>query len=103
MRTIFLILILAVVALIAAFALGLLNLGQTRPAAVPTVSVQGGTVTAQGGQAPKFKLETGSVGVGTAPANVALPTVTVQQKPHQVNVPRVEVRPAQPVTNEAAR
>ena len=103
MRTIFLILIIAVVALIGAFASGLLNISQTRPAAVPSVSMQGGTVTAQGGQSPKFEVETGSVGVGTTSANVALPTVTVQRQPRQVNVPAIEVRPATPATNEAAR
>ena len=103
MRTIFLILILAVVALIVAFSLGLFNANQTQEGRAPSVSVQGGTVTAQGGQMPKYEVETGSVGVGTTPANVAMPTVTVQQQPRQVNVPTIQVRPPQPATNEAAR
>ena len=80
-RTIILILILAVVALIAAIQTGFLNIDQTRSAEAPDISANGAGVTASGGQAPAFDIETGSVGVGSQPANVT------------VQVPRVEIRP----------
>ena len=78
MRAILFILILAVVALLIAFATGYLNITQTRPAAVPDVDAGRGGVSASGGQAPAFDVETGSVSVGTTQTNVTLPTVQVQ-------------------------
>ena len=81
MRTVFLILIVAVLALIALIATGLLDIRQTRPAAAPEISATGNGVTATGGQAPAFDVETGSVSVGTRPANVtvAVPEVRVNK------------------------
>ena len=88
MRAIILILILAVVLLIAAFATGFIDLNQTRDARVPQVSATENGVAAEGGQAPAFDVETGSVTVGTKQANVTVPDVRIQ--------------PAQPDANAAA-
>ena len=81
MRTIILILIIAVVALIAAIQTGFLDIDQTRSAEVPDINANGSGLTASGGQAPAFDIQTGTVGVGAEPANVTVP------------VPRIEVRP----------
>ena len=81
MRAILFILILVVLAALVLLGTGLVNINQTRPAAVPNVDATGSGVTASGGQTPAFDIETGSVAVGTTRANVV--------------VPRVEVRPAQ--------
>ena len=79
MRTVILILIVAVVALIGLFATNLLNVNQTQEAVAPSISADGNGVTATGGQPPEFKVETGSVSVGTKPTNVTVnvPTVSV--------------------------
>ena len=79
MRAIFLILILAVVALIALIQSGLLSISQTRDAEMPAVAATGDGVTAKGGQTPAFQVETGSVAVGVKERNVqvAVPTVRV--------------------------
>lgn len=85
MRAIFLILIVAVVAIIGAVSLGLIDISQIRGARAPSVEATNGKITAKGGQAPKFQVETGSVGIGTRETEVTAPTVTVK-------VPVVEVR-----------
>ena len=79
MRAIILILIIAVVALIFAFATGLLGLSQTRDAKAPQISATTNGVTARGGQAPAFDVETGSVSLGTKPKQVQVPTVKVNR------------------------
>lgn len=81
MRAVLFILILAVVAVIIAVATGFLDISQTRQAEVPTVSATENGVVAQGGQAPAFDVETGSVTVGTRQANVAVPVPEVQVRP----------------------
>jgi len=80
MRAIILVLILVVVALIVAIQTGFLDIRQTRSAEAPDVSANRAGVTATGGQAPAFDVETGKVAVGTRAKNVtvALPTVEVQ-------------------------
>lgn len=93
MRAVILFLILAVVALLVLFATGVLSLNQTQPAVAPQVSVNGAGVTASGGQAPAFDVETGSVTVGTRPANVTVPVPSVS-----VNSPSNGAAPA-PATN----
>ena len=82
MRALLLILILAVVALLVAFASGFLNVNQTREAKAPQVSATRNGVTARGGQAPAFDVETGSVKVGTKQTTVRVPAVVVE-KPAQ--------------------
>lgn len=94
MRAIFIILILAVVALIAAIQLGLISITQTQPASAPTVTADNGAIRAEAGQAPEFKVETGKIELGTREANVAVPKVEVTKDNATVNVPAVEVRRA---------
>ena len=81
MRALIFILILAVVALIFAFATGLLDISQTREAKAPQVSATTNGVTARGGQTPAFDVETGSVSLGTKPKQVQVPTVKVNRPP----------------------
>lgn len=81
MRAIILILILAVVALIVAIQTGFLDIDQTREARAPEVTANGASVTTEGGQAPAFDVETGTVAVGTKPRNVTVQVPTVQVKP----------------------
>jgi hypothetical protein len=81
MRAIILILILAVVVLIGAIATGLLDISQTRSAKAPDVAVSQNGITASGGQAPTFDVETGTVSVGAKPTNVTVPAPTVSVNP----------------------
>ncbi len=90
MRTVFLILIIGVLALIAAVATGFLDISQTRGAQAPQISASGKGVTASGGQAPAFDVQTGTVSVGAQPANVTVP------------LPRVSVNPPVAPSNQAA-
>ena len=92
MRPILLILILAVVALIAAIATGYVDISQTRGAEAPRLEASDGSIRAQGGQAPAFEVQTGSVEVGTRPTDVPVPKIEVKRDKAKVNVPAVEVR-----------
>jgi len=103
MRAILLILIIAVVALIAAIATGLIDISQTRGARAPQVEASNGVIRAAGGQSPTFEVQTGSVGVGTRDANVAVPEVEVRRGETSVTVPVVEVRRPQEAEQNAAR
>jgi hypothetical protein len=76
-RAVLLIIILAIVAIILAVATGFLNINQIRGAQAPEVGATNNGVTAQGGQAPAFEVETGSIKVGSKDANVKLPTIRV--------------------------
>ena len=78
MRKLFLILIVLVIAIIAAIQLGLLGIVQKQPAQAPGVEVTSNGITATGGQAPSFEVETGSVAVGTRNATVAVPVPTLE-------------------------
>jgi hypothetical protein len=82
MRALILILIVVVAAVLIAIASGFLNVRQTRTATAPQVSATRNGVTARGGQAPAFDVETGSVKVGAKQATVKVPTVVVE-KPAQ--------------------
>jgi hypothetical protein len=81
MRTVILILIVAVVGLILAIASGFIDISQTRSAEVPQLSADGNGVTATGGQAPAFDVETGKVAIGAKDKNVTMkvPTVEIRQ------------------------
>ena len=81
MRAILLILIVAVVVLIVAIATGMLDVSQTRAAKAPDIDVTKNGVTATGGQAPAFDVETGTVSVGAKQANVTVPAPTVSVNP----------------------
>jgi hypothetical protein len=85
MRAIILVLILAVVALIVAVQTGFLDIRQTRGAEAPEINASANGVTATGGQAPKFDVETGKVAVGTRPENVTVQMPTVEVQPPQQN------------------
>lgn len=92
MRALLLILIVVVVAGLVAFGTGFLKLSQTQPAKAPEVSATRNGVTAKGGQAPAFDVETGSVKVGTKETTVKVPALVVE-KPGQ--------NQAEPATNNA--
>jgi hypothetical protein len=77
MRAVLLILILGVVVLIGAIATGMLDISQTRGAKAPDVDVGSNGITASGGQAPAFDVETGTVSVGAKQTNVAVPSPTI--------------------------
>ena len=103
MRTILLILILAIVAAIAAIATGFIDISQTREARAPTLQAERGAIRAEGGQTPRFDIETGSVGVGTREANVSVPKVEVKRDQATVAVPTVEVRRPEEAKQNATR
>jgi hypothetical protein len=79
MRALLLILIIVVVAILIALASGFLNINQTRQAKAPEVSTTRNGVTAKGGQAPAFDVETGSVKVGTKQTTVKVPALVVEK------------------------
>ena len=92
MRAVLLILILAVVILIVGIGSGFLDINQIRGAKAPDIDASRNGVTATGGQAPAFDIETGSVAVGTKQANVPVPTLEVKRPGD----------PADPAENQAA-
>jgi hypothetical protein len=77
MRAILLILIIAILVIIAAIATGFVDINQIRGAKAPQVSATSNGVTAKGGQAPAFDVETGSVKVGTKETTVKVPNLQV--------------------------
>jgi hypothetical protein len=79
MRAIIFILIIIVLLVIAAIATGFLNIDQIRGVKAPQLSTTGHGVTAQGGRAPAFDVQTGSVKVGAKSANVKVPTLIVEK------------------------
>ena len=102
MRAVLLILIIIVLAVIAGVATGFVDINQTRGAKAPEVAVARNGVTAKGGQAPAFEVETGSVKVGTGEANVAVPKITLEKGSKSVQLPKVEVRPPDQQANQSA-
>jgi hypothetical protein len=78
MRAVLVVLIIAILAVIAAVATGYVNISQIRGAKAPEVSATGNGITAKGGQAPAFDVETGSVKVGTKETTVKVPALQVQ-------------------------
>ena len=85
MRAALLLLIVAVVVIMIAVASGFVNINQMRGAQAPQVSASANGVTATGGQAPAFEVETGSIKVGTKDAKVKLPSLQVS-RPEQNEV-----------------
>jgi hypothetical protein len=83
MRTLILILIIVIVVAIAAVATGFVDINQIRGAKAPDISATSNGVTAKGGQAPAFDVETGSVKVGAKDATVKVPSVEVQPPQNQ--------------------
>jgi hypothetical protein len=72
MRTLLALIGIIVIVLVVLMALGFINLDQTREGRMPSVSVQGG-------QAPAFRADVGSVDVGTENKTVQVPTVAVNK------------------------
>ncbi len=83
MRAAILILIVVIVGVIAAIATGFLNINQIRGVRAPQVSATANGVTAQGGQAPAFEVETGSVKIGTSNTTVQVPALEVSRPQDQ--------------------
>lgn len=79
MRAVIFVLIVAILLVIAGIASGFLSINQIRGAKAPDIAATPNGVTAKGGQAPAFDVETGSVKVGTKPKTVNLPTLVVQK------------------------
>ena len=79
MRSLILILIVAILVIIAAVATGFLNVSQIRGGKAPDVTATRNGVTATGGQPPAFDVETGSVKVGTKETTVKVPTIVVEK------------------------
>lgn len=83
MRAVLFVLIVVVLLIIAGVATGFLDINQIRGAKVPQVSATQNGITAKGGQAPAFDVETGSVKIGSKSANVKVPTLEVQRPDNQ--------------------
>jgi hypothetical protein len=79
MRAVLFVLILAVIVIVGGLATGFININQTREAQAPTVAATRNGVTAKGGQAPAFDVQTGSVKVGSSPTTVKVPALVVQK------------------------
>jgi hypothetical protein len=79
--------VVAILAIIAAFAFGLIDINQTREAKAPDVSVSGG-------QAPAFDVDTAKVDVGTKTTDLTVPKVEVGTTKESVKVPTVDVQKA---------
>ena len=77
MRAVLLIIIIAVLVVLAAIATGFLHINQLRGAKAPEVSTTRNGVTAKGGQAPAFEVETGSVQVGTRDQTMKVPDIRI--------------------------
>ena len=76
--------VIVLVAVIAAFAFGLVDIDQTRETRLPEVAVQGG-------QAPAFDVDTAKVAVGTRKEQIKVPEVDVDTKNESIDVPVVDV------------
>lgn len=59
---------------VAAFALGLVNIDQVQDAKLPDVKVE-----TSGGQAPTFDVDTAKIDVGTKTETIEVPTVNVEK------------------------
>ena len=79
MRAVLFVLIVAVLVVIAGIATGFLNINQIRGAKAPDIAATSNGLTAKGGQAPAFDVQTGSVKLGTKQASVKVPTLEVQK------------------------
>ncbi|MDQ3245739.1 MAG: hypothetical protein M3Q52_02385 [Pseudomonadota bacterium] len=101
MRAILLLLIVVVVAAIVLFATGLVDVNTVRGIQAPKVEAGSNGVTARGGQAPAFDVQTGSVGVGTAETTVKVPTIQV--RPADANTAASDSNTAAPASNTAAQ
>jgi hypothetical protein len=83
MRAVIFILIIAVILALIAIWTGFLDINQIRGAQAPQISATHNGITAKGGQAPAFDVETGSVKVGTKQTTVKVPSLQVQPPQNQ--------------------
>lgn len=79
--------VIAILAIIAAFAFGLIDINQTKEMKAPDVSVSGG-------QAPAFDVDTAKVDVGTKSTDITVPKVDVGTTKEEIKVPTVDVKKA---------
>ena len=79
--------IVAVLAIIAAFAFGLIDIDQTKETKLPKVAVEGG-------QAPAFDVDTAKVDVGSKATDITVPKVDVGTTKEEIKVPTVDVQKA---------
>lgn len=86
-RTVLILLAIAALVLLVLFATGFLNVNQTQEARLPDVDV-----SAEGGQAPAFDVDSKEVVVGTTETNVSVPDVDVTTEQSTVDVPVVGVK-----------
>ena len=87
MRGILVLIGLIALAVVVLMSVGMLRIEQQQVASMPTI-----TFDAKGGQLPKFKAETGSVGIGSTNTTVAVPTVEMRNT--TVTLPTIEVKQA---------
>lgn len=85
MRFILGLLLVVVLLAIGAFALGYLDVDQTKEGRLPEVR-------AEGGQLPGFDVKTGDVDVGTTNTTVEVPKIETEKE--TIEVPSVEVKKA---------
>ena len=83
MRALIFILIIIVILVLVAILTGFLDINQIRGGKAPQISTTHNGITAKGGQAPAFEVETGSVKVGSTQANVKVPSLQVQPAQNQ--------------------
>ena len=70
MRALIIILIVVILVIVAGISTGFLNINQVRGGKAPEVTATRNGISAKGGQAPAFDVETGSVKVGTKETSV---------------------------------
>jgi hypothetical protein len=80
----------AAVAVVAYGAFYFVDVEQTQEARMPTVDIE-----VEGGQAPEFDVETGSVDVGTTTETIEVPDVEITTNEREITLPTLEVEPAQ--------
>jgi len=108
MRAVILILILLVVGAIALVSTGFVNVNQTQGAEVPAVAVGERGVVVQGGQKPKFEVETGRIEIGSGKATIPVPEIRVAPggtPPAQPGQPQAQPAPQQqqPATTDSTQ
>lgn len=85
MRFVLVLLGLAALVVVILMSLGMISIDQTKTASLPSVQVNGGA-------APKFDVNVGTVGLGTTNKTVEVPTVGTTEK--TIAVPTLQVQQA---------
>ncbi len=80
----------AALAVVAYGAFYFVDVEQTQEARMPTVDIE-----VEGGQAPEFDVETGTVDIGTTTQTVEVPDIEVTTTETDITLPTLEVEPAQ--------